>query len=57
MGTLPGMRTDRIVAAGMSWEVFELRLIRRPFISASVRDKFLRLLLKALMGASNTAGF
>jgi hypothetical protein len=32
-------------------------MIRRPYISASVRDKLLRLLIRALMGVSNAAGF
>jgi hypothetical protein len=58
MGTLPGVRSDRRVAREMSWEDFDVQIIRRPFtMSASVRGKFLRLLMKAFMGASNTAGF
>jgi hypothetical protein len=32
-------------------------MIRRPFVPLSVRDKLLRLLIKALMAASNTVGF
>lgn len=57
MGTLPAVPTDRIVVPEVSWESLELGMIRRPFASASVRGKLLRFLLKALMGASNTAGF
>jgi hypothetical protein len=41
----------------VSWEGLELGMIRRPYISASVRDKLLRLLIRALMGVSNAAGF
>ena len=58
MGTLPGVRIDRIVAHAMSWETFDVRILRRPFtMSALVRGKLLRLLMRAFMGASNTAGF
>jgi hypothetical protein len=35
----------------------DLRTIRRPFATVSVREKLLRLLIKALMGSSNAAGF
>jgi hypothetical protein len=57
MGTLPAMPTDRILIRKVSWEGLEVRMIRRPFMTASVRDKLLLLLIKALMGASSTAGF
>ena len=39
----------------MTWEDLEVRV--RPLVSASVRDKLLRLLIKALLGSSNAAGF
>jgi hypothetical protein len=39
----------------MTWEGLDLRM--RPFVSVSVRNKLIRLLIKALMGASYTAGF
>jgi hypothetical protein len=57
MGTLPVERTDQSMAREVSWEDLEVRMISRPFLAASVRDKLLLLLIKALMGASNTAGF
>jgi hypothetical protein len=57
MGTLPAERTDQSMAREVSWEGVEVSMMRRPFRFASVRDKFLLLLMNALMGASSTAGF
>ena len=57
MGTLPAKRADQIVAREVSWEGLDIRMMRRPFTTGSVRDKLLSLLMKALMGASNAAGF
>jgi hypothetical protein len=34
----------------------DLRMIRQPFVTVSVRERLLRL-IKALMGSSNAAGF
>jgi hypothetical protein len=35
----------------------DLRTIRRPFVAVPIRERLLRLLIKALMGSSNAAGF
>ena len=55
MGTLPDARVGANSDALMTWEDLETRV--RPLVSASLREKLLRLLIRAVMGSSNPSGF